>query len=79
VQERLAQLIPATATAKKVQHDRQTQTLEQRLKRITSTQDNLMRELRGSFDMPDHAGEEYRRRIRGDYTTLDTERQDITA
>jgi hypothetical protein len=78
-EQRLRQLIPATATAKKEQHDRQTAALEQRAKRIKVTQDNLMRELRGSFDMPDHAGEEYRRRIRADYTTLDTEHQDIQA
>ena len=38
-----------------------------------------MRELRGSFDMPDHAGDEYRRRIRADYATLDTEHQHIKA
>jgi hypothetical protein len=29
--------------------------------------------------MPDHAGEEYRRRIRTDYATLDAEHQDIQA
>jgi hypothetical protein len=78
-EERLAQLIPSNATAKKEQQDRQTHALEQRLERITATQDNLMRELRGSFDMPEHAGEEYRRRIRADYTTLDTEHQALTA
>ena len=38
-----------------------------------------MRELRGSFDMPDHAGEEYRRRIRADYATLHAEHETITA
>ena len=38
-----------------------------------------MRELRGSFDMPEHAGEEYRRRIRADYTTLDADHQTLTA
>ena len=38
-----------------------------------------MRELRGSFDMPDHAGEEYRRRIRADYATLHTEHETVTA
>ena len=78
-EQRLAQLIPSTATAKKEQHDRQAAALHKRLKRLTSTQDNLMRELRGSFDMPDHAGEEYRRRIRADYATLHTEHQTITA
>jgi hypothetical protein len=78
-EQRLRELIPATATAKKEQQDRQAAALEQRRKRIRTTQDNLMRELRGSFDMPDHAGEEYRRRIRADYTTLDTEYQDIQA
>jgi site-specific DNA recombinase len=78
-EERLAELIPSNATAKKEQHDRQTAALQQRLKRITATQDNLMKELRGSFDMPEHAGEEYRRRIRADYATLDAEHQDITA
>ena len=36
-----------------------------------------MRELNGSFDMPDEAGEEYRRRIRADYTALHTERTSI--
>jgi DNA invertase Pin-like site-specific DNA recombinase len=77
-EQRLRELIPATATAKKEQHDRQTQALEQRAKRIKATQDNLMKELRGSFDMPDHAGEEYRRRIRADYTTLDIELQQIS-
>ena len=78
-EQRLAQLIPSTATAKKEQHDRQAAALHKRLKRIMTTQDNLMRELRGSFDMPDHAGEEYRRRIRADYATLDAAHQDITA
>jgi len=78
-QQRLAQLIPSTVTAKKEQHDRKAAALHQRLKRITTTQNNLMRELRGSFDMPDHAGEEYRRRIRADYATLHTAHQDITA
>ena len=78
-EQRLAQLIPSTATAKKEQHDRQTAALERRLKRLTTTQDNLMRELRGSFDMPDHAGEEYRRRIRADYATLHTEHETVTA
>ena len=76
-EERLAQLIPSTATEKKQQHDRQAAALDQRLKRITTTQDNLMRELNGSFDMPDEAGEEYRRRIRTDYTALHTERTSI--
>jgi site-specific DNA recombinase len=78
-EERLAELIPSTAAEKKEQHDRQTSALQQRAKRITTTQDNLMKELRGSFDMPEHAGEEYRRRIRTDYTTLDTEHQTLTA
>ena len=78
-EQRLAQLIPSTATAKKEQHDRQAAALHQRLKRILTTQDNLMRELRGSFDMPDHAGEEYRRRIRAGYATLHTEHQTIKA
>ena len=78
-EQRLAQLIPSTATAKKEQHDRQTAALHQRLKRLTTTQNNLMRELRGSFDMPDHAGEEYRRRIRAGYATLHTEHETITA
>ncbi|MGO9778992.1 MAG: recombinase family protein [Streptosporangiaceae bacterium] len=78
-EQRLAQLIPSTATAKKEQHDRQAAALEKRLKRIMTTQDNLMRELRGSFDMPDHAGEEYRRRIRADYATLHTAHETVTA
>ena len=78
-EERLAELIPGTAIEKKEQRDRQTHALAQRAKRITTTQDNLMRELRGSFDMPEHAGEEYRRRIRTDYATLDAEHQDIQA
>jgi hypothetical protein len=78
-EQRLAQLIPSTATAKKEQHDRQAAALQQRLKRLTTTQDNLMRELRGSFDMPDHAGEEYRRRIRADYAALHAEHETIKA
>jgi site-specific DNA recombinase len=78
-EERLRELIPATATEKKQQQDRQAAALHKRAKRITTTQNNLMKELRGSFDMPDHAGEEYRRRIRADYTTLDTEHQAIQA
>jgi site-specific DNA recombinase len=78
-EQRLAQLIPSTAIAKKEQHDRQTAALERRLKRLITTQNNLMRELRGSFDMPDHAGEEYRRRIRADYATLHTEHETVKA
>jgi site-specific DNA recombinase len=76
-EQRLTQLIPHTASEKKQQHDRQTTALTQRLKRITVQQDNLMRELSGSFDMPDEAGEQYRRRIRADYTTLHDERTTI--
>jgi site-specific DNA recombinase len=76
-EQRLAQLIPHTASEKKQQHDRQATALTQRLKRITVQQDNLMRELTGSFDMPDQAGEGYRRRIRADYTTLHDERTTI--
>jgi len=49
-----------------------------RLKRITAQQDHLMREINGSFDMPDEADEEYRRhRHRHDYATLHTERKTI--
>jgi hypothetical protein len=33
----------------------------------------------GSFDMPEHAGEEYRRRLRADYATLDAEHEGIKA
>ena len=36
-----------------------------------------MRELNGSFDMPDEAGEQYRRRIRADYARLHDERKPI--
>ena len=66
-EQRLAELIPHTATARQAQHDRQAAALAKRLKRLTARQDNLMRELNGSFDMPDEAGEAYRRRIRADY------------
>ena len=74
---RLAQLIPATADAKQQHRDQQTAALGTRLKRITAQQDHLMREINGSFDMPDEAGEEYRRRLRHDYATLHTERKTI--
>jgi len=77
-EQRLAQLIPHTASARKQQHDRQAAALRTRLNRITTQQDNLMRELNGSFDMPDEAGEQYRRRIRADYTRLHDERTGIT-
>ena len=76
-EQRLAELIPHTATARQAQHDRQAATLAKRLKRLTARQDNLLRELDESFDMADEAGEAYRRRIRADYTTLHTERKDI--
>ena len=76
-EQRLAELIPHTATARQAQHDRQAATLAKRLKRLTARQDNLMRELDESFDMADEAGEAYRRRIRADYTTLHAERKDI--
>ena len=76
-EKRLAQLIPHTATARQQQHDRQAAALRTRLKRITAQQDNLMRELNGSFDMPDEAGEQYRRRIRADYARLHDERKPI--
>ncbi len=76
-EQRLAQLIPHTATARKQQHDRQAAALRTRLKRITTQQDNLIRELNGSFDMPDEAGEQYRRRIRADYARLHDERTPI--
>ena len=56
-EQRLAELIPHTATARQAQHDRQAAALTTRLKRITARQDNLMRELDGSFDMADEAGE----------------------
>ena len=74
---RLAQLIPATTDAKQQHRDRQAAALATRLKRITAQQDHLMREINGSFDMPDEAGEEYRRRLRHDYTALHTERKTI--
>ena len=76
-EQRLAELIPHTATARQAQHDRQAATLAKRLKRLTARQDNLMRELDESFDMADEAGEQYRRRIRADYTTLHEERKTI--
>ena len=66
-EQRLAELIPHTATARQAQHDRQAAALAKRLKRLTARQDNLMRELDESFDMADEAGEAYRRRIRADY------------
>ncbi len=74
---RLAQLIPATADAQQQHRDQQAAALATRLKRITAQQDHLMREINGSFDMPDEAGEEYRRRLRHDYATLHTERKTI--
>ena len=74
---RLAQLIPATADAQQQHRDREAAALKTRLKRITAQQDHLMREINGSFDMPDEAGEEYRRRLRHDYATLHTERKTI--
>ena len=76
-EQRLAELIPHTATARQAQHDRQAAALAKRLKRLTARQDNLMRELDESFDMADEAGEAYRRRIRADYATLHSERKDI--
>ena len=76
-EQRLAELIPHTATARQAQHDRQAAALAKRLKRLTARQDNLMRELDESFDMADEAGEAYRRRIRADYAALHTERKDI--
>ena len=76
-EKRLAALIPHTASARQQQHDRQAAALRTRLKRVTAQQDNLMRELNGSFDMPDEAGEQYRRRIRADYARLHDERQPI--
>ena len=76
-EQRLAELIPHTATARQAQHDRQAAALTKRLKRLTARQDNLMRELSESFDMADEAGEAYRRRIRADYTTLHGERKTI--
>ena len=76
-EQRLAELIPHTATARQAQHDRQAAALAKRLKRLTARQENLMRELDESFDMADEAGEAYRRRIRADYATLHGERKDI--
>jgi len=78
-EQRLAELIPHTATARQAQHDRQANALAKPLKRLTARQENLMRELDESFDMADEAGEAYRRRIRADYATLHTERKDIEA
>ncbi len=51
-EQRLAELIPHTATARQAQHDRQAATLGKRLKRLTARQDNLMRELDGSSTWP---------------------------
>ena len=76
-EQRLAELIPHTATARQAQHDRQAAALAKRLKRLTARQDNLMRELDESFDMADEAGEAYRRRIRADYAALHGERKTI--
>ena len=76
-EERLRELIPSTATKRKEQQERQAAALEQRARRITTSQHNLRREISSSYDMPDPAGEEYRRRLRADWATLETEHHDI--
>ncbi len=78
--ERLAELLPADAAAKKAQTDAQAAALTKRLKRIDVAQDSLIHDLGIlSTDPTDTAAHAMRARIHAHFTDLHHQRETIEA